>query len=253
MTDKAVTIFDQLIDRPIAFHPCLVKISGGLASGVLLSQLLYWSRAMRDKEFYKTGKELMDETGLTEMEMRGAKSRLKQKGFITTRLKRHPATTHYKIHRKAIIEAISSLVKSPELDRLNHPNKIGQITQTIHLSENTTENTTDTLSLKKSSGSKPKPSNTTNPEIRLAVDHYHAEFIRIHGIRPVINGAAAKTFQGLLGDGGRPLGEGKELTTAYLSLPDENLKAKGFPVEWLPGNINGLLLKKKPVERGFVH
>ena len=69
--------------------------------------------------------------------------------------------------------------------------------------------------------------------------------MRIHGIKPIINGAAAKTFQVLLRDGGRPLAEVMELTTGYLSLPDENLKAKGFPVEWLPGNINGLLLKKK--------
>jgi uncharacterized phage protein (TIGR02220 family) len=133
-------VFDQLTDRPIAFHPCLVRICKSLAAGVLLSQLLYWSKVMSGKIFYKTSKELMAETGLTEMEMRGAKKRLKGLGFISTKLKRHPATTHYQIHCDQIIEAISSLGKLTELDGVNHPNKMGQINQTIH-TENTAENT----------------------------------------------------------------------------------------------------------------
>jgi len=82
----------------------------------------------------------MAETGLTEMEMRGAKKRLKGLGFISTKLKRHPATTHYQIHCDQIIGAISSLGKLTELDGVNHPNKMGQINQTIH-TEITTENT----------------------------------------------------------------------------------------------------------------
>jgi uncharacterized phage protein (TIGR02220 family) len=133
-------VFDQLTDRPIAFHPSLVRICKSLAGGVLLSQLLYWSKVMRGKVFYKTNKELISETGLTEMEMRGAKKRLKGLGFISTKLKRHPATTHYKIHEDCIIRTISSLGKLTEQDGVNHPNKMGQFNQTIY-TENTTENT----------------------------------------------------------------------------------------------------------------
>lgn len=107
------------------------------------------------------------------------------------------------------------------------------------------KNKREISSLKTLPDSKPKLNKKTNPDIRVAVDHYHDEFVRIHGIKPTINGAHAKIFQGLLGDGGRSLGEVMELTTGYLSLDDEKLKSKGFPVEWLPGNINGLLLKKK--------
>lgn len=259
-------VFDQLIDRPVAFHPCLVKITERLASGVLLSQLLYWSKAMRGNEFYKTSKELMAETGLTEMEIRGAKTRLKKRGFITTRLKRHPATTHYRIHDDVIVQAISSLVKSPELslvkspelDRLNHPNKIGQINQTIY-SENTTKNTRENPSPPKSSDSKSGTNKKANANIKVSIDYYHNKFSQTHGFEPRSNGAAAKTFQKLL-DGDEktgtppiPIGELKELITDYLSLPDEYLIERGYPVELLPKKIDAIRLKKKQPERGFVH
>ena len=98
-----------------------------------------------------------------------------------------------------------------------------------------------------------KAAKKSNPDIRVAIDHYHNEYFRIHGIKPVINGAAGPIFKRLLENGGRSIDEIKELTTGYLSQPDEKLREKGYPVEWLPGNINGLMLKKKQPERGFVH
>lgn len=107
----------------------------------------------------------------------------------------------------------------------------------------------ESLSPKNSSDSKPKAGKKTNPDIKIAIDHYHDEFLRIHGFKPQINGAAAKTFQSLLeGNGGRPLGEIKELITDYLSIPDQKLKDKGFPVTWFPESINGILLKKRQSE-----
>jgi len=122
--------------------------------------------------------------------------------------------------------------------------KSGQSYKTL----NKTQKKEESLSLSKSSSKKPKAAKKTNPEIKVAIDHYHDEFLRIHGFKPAINGAAGKTFQNLLGDGGRSLIEIKELTTAYLSQPNAKLIEAGFPVEWLPGNINGLLLKKKQPE-----
>jgi len=107
----------------------------------------------------------------------------------------------------------------------------------------------ESLSPKKSSDSKPKAGKKTNPDIKAAIDHYHDEFLRIHGFKPQINGAAAKTFQRLLErDGGRSLGNIKGLITAYLSLSDQKLKDKGFPVTWFPESINGILMNKKQSE-----
>ena len=71
-------------------------------------------------------------------------------------------------------------------------------------------------------------------------------------MKPHVSRAAGKTFQRLLENDGRSLEAVNKLTTDYLNLPDQKLKDKGYPVEWLPGNINGLLLQKKPSEPEFV-
>jgi len=116
----------------------------------------------------------------------------------------------------------------------------------------TRPNKKESLSPESESQSKAKAQRKTNPDIRKAINHYHAEFNRIHGFKPHVNGAACKTFQRLLEDDDRSLESVNKLTTDYLNLPDQKLKDKGYPVEWLPGNINGLLLQKKQPEQGFV-
>ncbi len=94
-----------------------------------------------------------------------------------------------------------------------------------------------------------KPS--ANPDIKLAIDHRFNEFVRIYGIKPKINGAEGRIFQSLLKT--MPIDQVNGLTTEYLSLADENLRDKGFPIEWMPNHINGLLMAEKKPERGFVY
>ena len=92
---------------------------------------------------------------------------------------------------------------------------------------------------------------TANPDVKMAIDHYSDEYLRIHGTRPYVNGAACKTFKALLN--ARPIEQVNTLTTRYLSLADEKLRNKGFPIEWLPNHINGLLMAEKKTERGLVY
>jgi hypothetical protein len=101
-------------------------------------------------------------------------------------------------------------------------------------------------SLKKTAS---KPS--TNPDVKMAIGHYSDEYLRIHGTRPHVNGAACKTFQTLLNT--KPIEQVNTLTTGYLSLADEKLRDKGFPIEWMPNHINSLLLAEKKPDRGFVY
>jgi hypothetical protein len=100
-------------------------------------------------------------------------------------------------------------------------------------------------SLKKTAS---KPS--ANPDVKVAIDHYSDEYLRIHGTRPHVNGAACKTFQALLNT--KPIEQVNTLTTGYLSLVDEKLRDKGFPIEWMQNHINRLLMAEKKSERGFV-
>ena len=105
-----------------------------------------------------------------------------------------------------------------------------------------------------SHGNSPKKTATkssANPDVKVAVDHFHDEFVRIHDIKPQINGVHGKIYQSLLKT--MPLEDVNTLTTGYLSLADEKLRDKGYPIEWMSNHITGLLMAEKKPERGFVY
>ena len=56
-----------LLDRPIAFHRCLVEPCGGITAALLLGQALYWSKRPNDPKgwFWKIQREWEQETGLS--------------------------------------------------------------------------------------------------------------------------------------------------------------------------------------------
>jgi hypothetical protein len=101
-------------------------------------------------------------------------------------------------------------------------------------------------SLKKTASKPP-----ANPDVKVAIAHYINEYLRINGTRPHVNGAACKIFQTLLNT--KPIEQVNTLTTGYLSLVDEKLRDKGFPIEWMPNHINRLLMAENKPERGFVY
>lgn len=105
----------------------------------------------------------------------------------------------------------------------------------------------------KSSDLNPKADKKTNPDIKVAVDFFHNEYLRAHGFKPAINGAAGATFKRLLEKDGITINELKELIPEYLSLADDYLTERGYPVELLPKKIDAIRLKKKEPERGFVY
>jgi hypothetical protein len=101
------------------------------------------------------------------------------------------------------------------------------------------------------SSNKPATKSKSNPDVKRAIDHYSDECYRIHGIRPHVNGAACKIFKTLLNT--KPIEQVNNLITGYLSLDDEKLRDKGFPIEWMQNHINRLLMAGKKPERGLVY
>jgi hypothetical protein len=101
------------------------------------------------------------------------------------------------------------------------------------------------------SSKNPAAKPTANPDVKVAIDHFYDEFVRIHGIKPHVNGAACKTFQTLLNT--KSIEQVMNLTTGYLSLADEKLQDKGYPVVWMPNHIDRLLMAEKKPDRGFVY
>jgi hypothetical protein len=140
----------QLNQRPIAVYPIYIKITGSVNAGLLLSQLMYWYGAMNGRMFYKTDAEIMEETCLSESELRTAKNKLKSMSFIEIKAKGVPAKTYYSINAEKLISEIHnfSSVKSTKLKKRNQQNCNSEINETITESntENTTKNTSYILS-----------------------------------------------------------------------------------------------------------
>jgi hypothetical protein len=130
----------QLNQRPIAIYPIYIRITGSVNAGLLLSQLMYWYGAVNGRIFYKSDSEIMEETCLSESELRTAKNKLKSMSFIDIKAKGVPARTQMLISE---IRNFSS-AKSTKLKTRNQQNYNSEFNETI--TENTTENTTKTKS-----------------------------------------------------------------------------------------------------------
>jgi hypothetical protein len=137
----------QLNQRPIAVYPIYIKITGSVNAGLLLSQLMYWYGAVNGRIFYKSDIEIMEETCLSESELRTAKNKLKSMPFIEIKAKGVPAKTHYSINAENLIREIHafSSAKSTKLKTRNQRNSNSEFNETIteNTTENTTKNTTD--------------------------------------------------------------------------------------------------------------
>jgi hypothetical protein len=142
-------VMGLLSDRPVAYHPDVARICGGVKAGVFLSQLLYWSdRGKRnDGYIWKTQEEWEQETALTRREQETARRELKQRGLIDEKLQGVPAKLYYKINTDKLYELLSeyyvqtSMAESAILDCTEAPNWDAQKRQTI--TESTTETTKD--------------------------------------------------------------------------------------------------------------
>lgn len=95
MLNNSASILKLLNQRPIAYYPIYREITGSTTAGILLSQLICWF-SKKDK-FYKTDKEIIEETMLTKKELEAAKKKIKKLSFIKVTREGIPAKTYYKI------------------------------------------------------------------------------------------------------------------------------------------------------------
>lgn len=143
-----------LHDRPVAYHPVLVRVTGSVSAGLFLSQLLYWHGKGSDQEgwIYKTRDEIAQETGLTRREQEGARKRLRDQGVVEEQLKGLPATVHYRVNIERLSEVLAETTMNLEavptswhqtyqLDGTKCTNLLAQNRPTI--TESTTESTTE--------------------------------------------------------------------------------------------------------------
>ena len=106
------TLIKQLSQRNISFNPLYRELTGSLAGGLYLSQLIYWFQ--RKDKIYKTDKEMMSETTLTEKELRNAKKLIKKLPFITITREGNPQKTYYEIDWEIFAIVISKVKKGQD-------------------------------------------------------------------------------------------------------------------------------------------
>lgn len=117
MSKHSQKVFDAFNDISISFKPIYSRILGHHINGaLLLSQLCYWHTKMKGTEFYKTDSEIRAETELGEHELRNAKQRLVEYGFVAIVRKGVPAKSFYTVNVQNIMQAIEdfSLPKADE-------------------------------------------------------------------------------------------------------------------------------------------
>ena len=98
-------VFMQLAEeRPVAYYPKLVKVTGSVNAAIFLSQLGYWTPKAADPDgwVYKTQIEWELETGLTRWEQETARRQLRERSILTEIKKGMPARLFFRIDVEAL-------------------------------------------------------------------------------------------------------------------------------------------------------
>lgn len=116
----------RTIGRPIAYHPALARMVGGVNAAIFLSQLIYWDERMEDAELgvYKTAEQWEAETGLSVREQTTARRQLRDRGLITETHKRIEHKLYFKLDRDAFDRLIAGAgeVDNPERQNVDSRN-----------------------------------------------------------------------------------------------------------------------------------
>jgi hypothetical protein len=91
-------------ERPVAYYPKLVKVTGSVNAAIFLSQLGYWTPKAADPDgwVYKTQAEWETETGLSRWEQETARRQLRERGVLSEIKRGMPARLFFQIDVEAL-------------------------------------------------------------------------------------------------------------------------------------------------------
>lgn len=109
--------------RPIAFHPELAIVLGGIHEALMFQQLAYWSDKGSDTDgwIYKTTEQFRQETTINRYQQDKARANLVSKKVIEAKRRGLPAKMHYKINWNQLYELLSKPVCSPSTNCEDDP------------------------------------------------------------------------------------------------------------------------------------
>lgn len=104
-----------LTARPIAFHPELAIVLGGIHEALMFQQLAYWSDKGADPDgwIYKTNEEFRQETTINRYQLDKARASLVGRSVLEARRRGLPARMYYRIHWDALYRLLSEPVCAP--------------------------------------------------------------------------------------------------------------------------------------------
>ena len=122
----------EAFDRPIASHKSFAQITGSVATGVMLSQLVYWSKRTTDADgwFYKIQAEWQEETALTRTEQETARKKLKALGILEEKKVGIPCKLYFRVSTKELQNCLQ-LFYSPVCNKA--ADRQAGILQTIYI------------------------------------------------------------------------------------------------------------------------
>jgi hypothetical protein len=112
-------IIAETLDRPVAFHPVLARISGSVTAGLMLSQAVYWAKVLERTNpeaagwFYKTQAEWTEEICLSRWEQDGARRILRGLPFWDEGKSGAPPKSYFHLDLEKLAEAIVGNVEKP--------------------------------------------------------------------------------------------------------------------------------------------
>lgn len=122
-------------ERHITIPKIYLELTNDYPTAALLNQMIFWSdkTKRRDGFFYKTYKEWEEETFLSEYQVRRASKKLKELGFLETKLKKANGspTLHYKLDMDALSESIVEKLKNRNQRNLSIDSEVTKESLTV--------------------------------------------------------------------------------------------------------------------------
>lgn len=101
----------DVFDAPVSFHRCLVPVTGGITSALLLSQAIWtsqWLEPAADGWFLRSQDEWTQETGLSRWEQESARRVLRRSGLLEERRIGMPARLWFRVRPDAVWRALQA-------------------------------------------------------------------------------------------------------------------------------------------------
>lgn len=101
----------DVFDAPVSFHRCLVPVTGGITSALLLSQAIWtsqWLEPAAEGWFLRSQDEWTQETGLSRWEQESARRALRRSGLLEERRIGMPARLWFRVRPDAVWRALQA-------------------------------------------------------------------------------------------------------------------------------------------------